>query len=168
MSDSPALSSFTFTGIDPACLRLSFCVSTLVNSTIFWPRLRVCLHVYSALHSPVTLRCFLPSTMFHDYFCSVVHELSIKLFINCLKLLCCNWIPTHPCHAFSEISLHLCFVFSNLQFALQAAVVSSADARINIDGHVTSVSHMDLVMSSLGTHVVASMPFLLRDNTVSL
>lgn len=161
MSDSPALSSFTFTGIDPACLRLSFCVSTLVNSTIVCPQLRVCLHVYSALHPPVTLRCFLPSTMFHDYFCS-------KLLINCPKLLCCNWNPPHPFHAFSEISLHLCFVFSNLQFALQAAVVSSADVRISTDGHVTSVSHMDLVMSSLGTHVVASMPFLQRDNTVSL
>ena len=47
-------------------------------------------------------------------------------------------------------------------------MVSSADVRISIAGHVTSVYSTDPVTTSLMTHVDASMPFLLMDNTASL
>ena len=47
-------------------------------------------------------------------------------------------------------------------------LVSSADVRISIVGHVTSVSCMDPVTTSLMTHVDASMPSLLMDSIASL
>ncbi|KAF3846883.1 hypothetical protein F7725_003961 [Dissostichus mawsoni] len=58
--------------------------------------------------------------------------------------------------------------FFGLKFALRAVLVTSADVRINIVGHVTSVYSIHPVTTSLGTHVDASMPFLLMDNTASL
>ncbi|KAF3849483.1 hypothetical protein F7725_019202 [Dissostichus mawsoni] len=68
-------------------------------------------------------------------------------------------------------SIRYPFILNNTQildFALQAVLVTSADVRISIVGHVTSVYSIHPVTTSLGTHVDASMPFLLMDNTASL
>ncbi|XP_078130151.1 uncharacterized protein LOC144533011 [Sander vitreus] len=54
------------------------------------------------------------------------------------------------------------------QFAIRAVVVTIVYVRISIVGHVTSVSCMDPVITSLMTHVDVSMPFLLMDDTASL
>jgi len=59
------------------------------------------------------------------------------------------------------------FLFG-LKFALRAVLVTSADVRISIVGHVTSVYSIHPVTTSLVTHVDASMPFLLMDNPASL
>lgn len=83
MPDSPAISSFRFTGFDPACHGLSF---FLPNPTTFHcqtqqlsvPYEAFWLDVYLGLRSEAVL-CLLPSTEFRDYLCSVVHRLSIKL-----------------------------------------------------------------------------------------
>lgn len=60
-------------------------------------------------------------------------------------------------------------IFHNcLQFALRAVEASSAGVRISTVGHVTSASCTDPVTTSLTTHVDASVPFLLTDDTASL